>query len=1192
MPSYFRLSRLVAPLLAFGTFISCQTSDPDPAPQAPEVSATFRYPESWKRPDSLTWAVGSGAHKAVDRQSIDSSKAVAKFTAHFGTADTVKVGAWVAGMRFAVGLFRWDGKSSELDGIGLVNDPVAIALLDESSDSAMRRRDTIQKRYARHLVEGDSAFKGFPGNCPTGIDTAAVISEALVYALSKKIPYTQLAAKWSLSLDSASLVGRVQSLISSGKADDSALIRAFPPYPVRMGKALSVADLEPGKTVSVKGIFVGDSGLVSLGWKVVQGGVDRSFGFRLSFSAQVAAGAKTWDLQTDADATLEASTAALGSYRLVVWMADRNGRADTASVEFQFTTTPARTAPVVRILSPAPDSILANKDSTVLVKALVVGGSRVDSVRIGGAKATRTSDTAWREVPVPATGASFAIHVVAYDSLGNLTDSVVRVARKLPSGDIGSPSLSRLYPVAQTGNVLGGSDSTLYVKFVATSPSGISDTGVRIDGVLARRLSDSLWSREVPVPATGLDYTILVELVDRRGRKTVEWVKASRTRNVPTASLRRAMDSTKGDPPLRSGSHATTTDSVTLKWNVVGSCQGCAYRIDDRSVESVDGLISARLAVSEGIGKHVAAIRFGDSSLVEDTVSVHRYPKLAFRRLLPASDTLGSNDTAVEVVWEVLHARSVRIDGIETAIAATSLYRTKIAVSTSGSPNARISATDSIGTVDSANATFFKAPRVDLAVIRILPDSLSWDSTVFRISSLTSSPDIFWSLDSQSWTRAGDDGLLVLRDAGRLFVRATKSGYLGSSYASPAFMVHHTNRAPSFLPRLPDTLSILEDSPLDRFLYADSLSKGAPGDSTPEHRRHVRHASLHRPVHRNSPFRPQEGLVRIGQDPDRPQGRWRHVARRHRHQHRGHVDNRCQAGQRSSQDPDPGQDRGFHRRKGLLGRIEIGRSRRGEPGHQLPDRTQERLVQNLFRDPAVGPHRRDGIQHPRVHPRRVRCGCRHVPPGRPGQRGNRKRRRRHLRNRVRDRHVRHLGRRERCGLPLPEDGHLPLDAFRPLGSLHGLHHSGHGILRPRHRRNLSNRLAHPRFQRLEIASFLGFGRHHRFHRSLPSEERHGMVLHQSPERDDRQRGRQFHRVRTGRQRNVQRHLLQDSGWGLLDLHPVLPFGVFPRIGGDRPHPGFEVGSDETARDPLHPLMPVRNRDRAGQKLSVPDSRRC
>ncbi|MEK7394175.1 MAG: hypothetical protein AAB214_16575, partial [Fibrobacterota bacterium] len=228
----------------------CQDTAP-PAQGTQNVSAAMVYSEAWKAPESVTWQAGEGSMKAVARMERSEGMGVAYLPLSVPGSVRVNIATWTLGIRTASFRFRQEGASLKLANDSVLPDPVAYALLAELDKAGIGNRDSLLRRYALHLLDGDSVFRGFPENCPLGIDTASLIKRALVLAVEKRTPLSQLARNWSLDLDTNGLRTRMRELVALGDVPASDTLVAFPRYPVRVSKPVRVPDLEIGRSVAV-----------------------------------------------------------------------------------------------------------------------------------------------------------------------------------------------------------------------------------------------------------------------------------------------------------------------------------------------------------------------------------------------------------------------------------------------------------------------------------------------------------------------------------------------------------------------------------------------------------------------------------------------------------------------------------------------------------------------------------------------------------------------------------------------------------------------------------------------------------------------------------------------------------------------------------------------------------------------------
>jgi alpha-tubulin suppressor-like RCC1 family protein len=320
--------------------------------------------------------------------------------------------------------------------VGIVADEIVLALLKEASSPSLHKRDSLHLHYARHLVEGDSLFHGFPATAPQGVDTAAVVRLALVYAVSKQVPLAALAKSWLLAIDSVSLHARVAGLVAAGMVKASDTIKAFPPYPVRVRTPLALGDLLPGQTVVVQGAFVGDSGLSKMGWEVVRGDVDRSGSFRFSFSAQLDGKQTSWDLAKDASATLTEVAAGEGTYQLAVWVSDAKSRVDTSRALFQVLRARDGIAPVLRRSGNFTDQSVTFATSTFDLEWTVSDNDSVVSVTLNGIDVA-VAPTLRKTVNLAVGSNGFKI--VATDAAGNASTDSVTITRQ---ADLAKPGVA------------------------------------------------------------------------------------------------------------------------------------------------------------------------------------------------------------------------------------------------------------------------------------------------------------------------------------------------------------------------------------------------------------------------------------------------------------------------------------------------------------------------------------------------------------------------------------------------------------------------------------------------------------------------------------------------------------------------------------------------------------------------------
>lgn len=434
------------------------------------------------------------------------------------TGTSVWLALWTAGMKTAeIRYVQQDGKS-ELKQEEVVPDAIAMALLAKIQFSEQRNPDTLISVYAKVLVDGEAAFKGFPGNGPVGIDTARLIEAALVYAVAKQQELSVLAATWSLAIDTAGVHGRVKALAEAGLVDGSDTLGMFPPPPVRVAAPLAVSgSVEAGgDLVDVSGRFEWDA---DLGQITVDAQVMRE-GRRIETLAltglSIGSGERFLAL-TDKARLLAGSAAPVGSCSLVVVVRSERGDSARSAVAFEIKAASAPPqAPVIELVSPAEGSNFPFDSARIeVVWKAKSARSPVDTVFVSDSLATKLTDSTWRAwIRLPATGRSSMVAVRARNAQGLWGTGSANFTR---ARDQGAPDLAWL---ASGEDTAVESDVTFFVaRFRATDPSGIASVtfgeqapdSVLVGGVYAKRI-------ELGAPGTSV--TIFVAVTDSAGNRT------------------------------------------------------------------------------------------------------------------------------------------------------------------------------------------------------------------------------------------------------------------------------------------------------------------------------------------------------------------------------------------------------------------------------------------------------------------------------------------------------------------------------------------------------------------------------------------------------------------------------------------------------------------------------------------------
>jgi len=790
MPISARIARIamvaVLPWSLLAT--SCQDSSSS-APDNPEVSAAMTYSEEWKAPDSLSWSLGTGAYRAVNRMEHSTGKTVAFFFLASPGSAKVTVATWTLGMRTALIQYQQDGASLELKAVSKTPDPIANALLAELDSAGVHGRDSLLRRYALHLVQGDSAFRGFPGNCPTGIDTSSLVDLALALAVAKRLPLTDLARTWSLSLDTAGLRARVRSLVAQGLVKPADTLFAFPRYPVRVAVAVSIPALEIGRSVAVQGSFEGDSSLAYYEVKILHGSQDATPAFKVASSVKrMSANQKTWDLRTDAALTISDSTAPVGTYTIVVWVVDSKGRSDTSRADFEvFAKTVKIDEPRIVLRSPSQDAVLPFETATVEARWSVGYAAKIDSVRIGGAKISPTLDSLYaRSIDLVPDGIPHAITIQVFTASGVVSDSV-SVRRQTPPRVDSTLLVAFATPGRDT--IVAHSSTSIAVAIKTISVLHVDS--VVVAGIrLARGSDPSIWTGNVSPLEVG-------------GNFLVAKAYAGTRLGVATTSVqRRDIVGTPRFSP-EPGSYPSET-WVTISDTTLGADLSCSF--DDKNWFACEDSILVQVPETLRVR---AALAGRDSSRTQAYYAIHDVAPVEFT---PAAGRYSSTQSVT---------LSSRTPGASFECSRDALTWSPctgpVEVSGSGILYGRASRAGMASSMGGAKYQIVR--RIAVPVLSVASGTYAAGLTV-SVSDSTPSAAIEWSFDSASWTDY--TGPIPVAVSRKLYVRATATDF-DTAWASASYAIRTS--APSISPaggtfQAPPTVSIGSSTPASVALYS------------------------------------------------------------------------------------------------------------------------------------------------------------------------------------------------------------------------------------------------------------------------------------------------------------------------------------------------------------------------------------
>lgn len=175
---------------------------------------------------------------------------------------------------------------------------------------------------------------------------------------------------------------------------------------------------------------------------------------------------------------------------------------------------------------PVQDAKYSYSTAITSVSLKATDPSGIDSARIGGSLAKKVGDTWKADVLLGSPGSTARIAVSVWDSAGNRTDSVIRLARAdLPSDLV--PEFRLVSPGRKAGVHVPWDSASVWIRWVVRDLSGIDSASVRINNQPALRENDSTWALRVPLAPLSRLY-IPITATNRKGNAQAEVVEITR----------------------------------------------------------------------------------------------------------------------------------------------------------------------------------------------------------------------------------------------------------------------------------------------------------------------------------------------------------------------------------------------------------------------------------------------------------------------------------------------------------------------------------------------------------------------------------------------------------------------------------------------------------------------------------------
>lgn len=569
--------------------------------------------------------------------------------------DTLAVQFWRLGLRLVTRQFTENGDDPNLEQVYSVRsnsdnlDTMILHVYDSvcalnptAHPSGKSPRDSIvldaQYVYANLLLSGQGAFRSFSEVKPYGWNSDSIQAMVLKLAAKSGMSLAAIVKTWAIPLDYNSAKVKILDMgLDAGNL--------FSPFQIRVKSPLSMDSIfQGGPMVPVHGSFISDSGLTQYSVRIFRGDVDKSDQF-LVFAKPVRmdGSTKVWDLSADAALSVQSKSAEFGDYKLEVVVFDVAKISDTARFNFHLFPPADHSGPVINLDKNIGANFLENSDSTIDVEVGANDPSGVDSVLIDGVLAGRKGSIWSRAVIIPIVDQGYVLHVIALDSIGNRTDSSRLIFRK---GLIknGAALIHRIQPKMATGDSLPFDTPTLHAVWSITDPSGIDTASVVVKNAVNVRHQDSIWSADIFVPPTGVEFPVSISVKNKAGNSSVDYIFVTRKRDTIPPEI---------FPLLNTVSKTLRwSDSiVNCAWSVTDNGPSVTVRIQGDSVACAQSVCSKTLNIP--IGKNVVRIKVEDQSKnpTIDSVVLIRQPPKAVAISVGSAHTLALLEDGTFAQW-------------------------------------------------------------------------------------------------------------------------------------------------------------------------------------------------------------------------------------------------------------------------------------------------------------------------------------------------------------------------------------------------------------------------------------------------------------------------------------------------------------------------------------------------------------
>lgn len=496
--------------------------------------------------------------------------------------------------------------------------------LDAASNASSPRytydRKGLHAYYVDLLLAGEAMFKGYPGNAPTGIDTALVDSLILRKVVDSKDSVAKAAASWSLPWTAEQVKPVYRKWLNAGSIRIGQYDTLYPfddrpPTMVRplvfTGAKDSNAIQRGSSGVKVEGVFADDTGIVSQKIKIIaKNGDDATMKFTITVADFPATPQKSWDLA--GKLSIKTESAPTDLYTLQIDFADRKNQTITAKLAFYVYPLGG-----VMIDSLAPNIVPSNPASRVDTVVdttrgyqvrFAVSDQNLKTVVFDGTDTAKLVDgVATRSVAL-AEGKESVVRIWAVDSMGNQSRDSVRIYRKVA-----------LLPKVLWNHPATGRDSvpdTTYAYSFRWKVEGQDIDSVLIDGQPVLLDNQKIAARTLALTLGGRT-TVRIRVVDKLRHVVEDSMVVTRGASVPPSVLRMGVPQGLVTVP-------DTQSFYSAAWSVLDNNID-TLRVLGLDASLVDGKCGATVFLKAGDTTRIAVwAKDKLGSIGADTVKVHR----------------------------------------------------------------------------------------------------------------------------------------------------------------------------------------------------------------------------------------------------------------------------------------------------------------------------------------------------------------------------------------------------------------------------------------------------------------------------------------------------------------------------------------------------------------------------------------